>query len=332
MYAFSFVIYFLVVASYFMFATIKNMINQAALLAPVITYACCFLFVFPFCIFLCHLFLRLSAKKYYQLLSTQTKLAASVAVSLGLIGTFLGLTDMVSAIAGSLGGDGDIASKMGAMINSIASALSAMSFAFLTSIVGVSVSVLLLINLNFWEFFYDKENDSINESEDPLQLDSLCSRIDKLNIINTNIANKLVSLPENTDIALNLAENSNLIAERILDINSIICDIDENIKLLSHLYKTNSRNIDSELCSIKDNCSVTNDRITLTINQLTQMNENIKSLVTISEQNYQLNQKAEKAHSELLNCLINKQDDYIQQHVIFKNKMRKVFEVLSHEG
>lgn len=59
---------------------------------------------------------------------------------------------MVSAIAGSLGGEGDLAAKMGAMISSISSALTAMSFAFLTSILGVAVSVLLLVSLNFGSF------------------------------------------------------------------------------------------------------------------------------------------------------------------------------------
>ncbi|EAP5830362.1 hypothetical protein EIN11_24250, partial [Salmonella enterica] len=149
--------YVIIVLSYVMFPAIKNMLTQAVLLAPQITYACGVLFLFPLIIFLCHFFLKMKARKGYILLATQTKLAASVAVSLGLIGTFIGLTDMVSSIAGSLGGDGDMAEKMGAMIASISSALNAMSFAFLTSILGVSVSVLLLINLNFWGFFYSED-------------------------------------------------------------------------------------------------------------------------------------------------------------------------------
>ncbi|HGB6042461.1 TPA: hypothetical protein ACIVWC_004930, partial [Salmonella enterica subsp. diarizonae serovar 61:l,v:z35] len=64
---------------------------------------------------------------------------------------------MVSSIAKSMGGSSDMAEKMNSMLNAIASALSAMSYAFLTSILGVAVSVLLLLSLNFWMFYF-KDN------------------------------------------------------------------------------------------------------------------------------------------------------------------------------
>lgn len=188
-----------------MFPAIKNMLSQAVLLAPQISYACGILFIFPLIIFLCHLFFKMKARENYVLLATQTKLAASVSVSLGLIGTFMGLTDMVSSIAGSLGGEGDMTQKMGAMIASISSALNAMSFAFLTSILGVAVSVLLLINLNFWEFFYsrnvkDKQNQNDENSD-------LLKRLAGIEQINAEISGKLISIPGNTD-----ASNSILFA------------------------------------------------------------------------------------------------------------------------
>lgn len=173
------------------------MLTQAVLLAPQISYACGILFLFPLIIFLCHLIFKMKARKNYVLLATQTKLAASVAVSLGLIGTFMGLTDMVSSIAGSLGGDGDMTEKMGAMIASISSALNAMSFAFLTSILGVAVSVLLLINLNFWEFFYSEDvKDISNKSCENSVLTERLAGIEK---INTEISGKLISVPENAN-------------------------------------------------------------------------------------------------------------------------------------
>ncbi|TOD19776.1 hypothetical protein CGJ69_24615, partial [Vibrio parahaemolyticus] len=80
------------------------------------------------------------------------------AVSLGLIGTFQGLTAMVSSIAASMGGEGDLSEKMGSMIGAISQALSAMSYAFLTSILGVAVSVLLILSLNFWSFRFKGQN------------------------------------------------------------------------------------------------------------------------------------------------------------------------------
>ncbi|EEN5931114.1 hypothetical protein GIS89_23160, partial [Salmonella enterica] len=195
MYFLGLVFYILTAVCYLLFPAIKNMVNQAAFLAPQITYACGVLFILPLLLFLTHWVFRLKARKYYALLATQTKLAASVAVSLGLIGTFMGLTDMVSAISGSLGGEGDLAAKMGAMISSISSALTAMSFAFLTSILGVTVSVLLLVSLNFWEFYYETENNAGKKPEkvpSENELHALLNRITLLEEINTNIANKLV--------------------------------------------------------------------------------------------------------------------------------------------
>lgn len=197
MYFFGIITYIVTALSYAIFPAIKNMLTQAVLLAPQISYACGILFLFPLIIFLCHLIFKMKARKNYVLLATQTKLAASVAVSLGLIGTFMGLTDMVSSIAGSLGGDGDMTEKMGAMIASISSALNAMSFAFLTSILGVAVSVLLLINLNFWEFFYSEDvKDISNKSCENSVLTERLAGIEK---INTEISGKLISVPENAN-------------------------------------------------------------------------------------------------------------------------------------
>lgn len=198
MYFFGIITYIVTALSYAMFPAIKNMLTQAVLLAPQISYACGILFLFPLIIFLCHLVFKMKARKNYVLLAAQTKLAASVAVSLGLIGTFMGLTDMVSSIAGSLGGEGDMTEKMGAMIASISSALNAMSFAFLTSILGVSVSVLLLINLNFWEFFYSENvKDLSNKASENSDLTERLAGIEK---INTEISGKLISVPENADV------------------------------------------------------------------------------------------------------------------------------------
>ncbi|EBU3696827.1 hypothetical protein CWF86_12165, partial [Salmonella enterica] len=241
MYFLGLIFYVLTAICYLLFPAIKNMVNQAVFLAPQITYACGLLFILPLLLFLTHLVFRLKARRYYALLATQTKLAASVAVSLGLIGTFMGLTDMVSAIAGSLGGEGDLAAKMGAMISSISSALTAMSFAFLTSILGVAVSVLLLVSLNFWEFYYETENNAEKtpgKAPSENELHALLNRITLLEEINTNIANKLVCIPDNTDLAELLVVNSNTIAENLLQINTIV----KNIEVITKEFAETSGN------------------------------------------------------------------------------------------
>lgn len=77
---------------------------------------------------------------------------------------------------------------MGSMLSAISSALSAMSYAFLTSILGVAVSVLLLLSLNFWLFYF---KDPINEEQQkkhyPIKLKYNDALLNSLNNIENNI-------------------------------------------------------------------------------------------------------------------------------------------------
>ncbi|WP_370602689.1 MULTISPECIES: hypothetical protein [Citrobacter freundii complex] len=336
MYVFSFIFYALTLISYFSFPAIKNMVNQAALLAPQITYACGFLLVFPFVIFLCHFVFKLKSRKYYSLLATQTKLAASVAVSLGLIGTFIGLTDMVSAIAGSLGGDGDISAKMGAMIGSISSALSAMAFAFLTSILGVAVSVLLLISLNFWEFFYDSEKkDDAKEKDatkDNLQLQLLLTRLDSLEDINTSIASKLVCVPENSHLSAQLVEDSNAMVAHLLELNLAMLDMGKRTQELIDITSQSFSEMATSLISIQENGTVVSNKIELNLGQLEILNSSIRSLNEITQRSYEFNEKTEIMKVEQLSALSNNQKSYFQQQNELKIKMRKMLEVFVNEN
>ncbi|EEK8073162.1 hypothetical protein G3173_004742, partial [Salmonella enterica subsp. enterica serovar Javiana] len=273
------------------------MVNQAVLLAPQITYACGFLLIFPFVIFLCHFVFKLKSRKYYSLLATQTKLSASVAVSLGLIGTFIGLTDMVSAIAGSLGGDGDISAKMGAMIGSISSALSAMAFAFLTSILGVAVSVLLLISLNFWCFFYNSDKkDDIKEKDatnDGLQLQVLLNRLGSLEEINASIASKLVSVPENTNLSTQLVENSNAISAHLLELNQTMLDMSKRSQELIDITSKSFSEMTTSLITIQENGFAVSKKVELKLEQLEFLNNGIRSLNEIAQRSYEFNEKTE---------------------------------------
>lgn len=81
-----------------------------------------------------------------SLYDTHLKMACSVMVSLGLVGTFLGLVEMIAGIARALGGeDSDFAARMVLLLEAIASSLGAMSFAFMTSILGVGISAYSMI-------------------------------------------------------------------------------------------------------------------------------------------------------------------------------------------
>ncbi|EAA4438012.1 hypothetical protein DPE44_16420 [Salmonella enterica subsp. salamae] len=335
MYFLGLIFYVLTATCYLLFPAIKNMVNQAAFLAPQITYACGLLFILPLLLFLTHIVFRLKARRYYVLLATQTKLAASVAVSLGLIGTFMGLTDMVSAIAGSLGGEGDLAAKMGAMISSISSALTAMSFAFLTSILGVAVSVLLLVSLNFWEFYYETENNAEKTpgkapSED--ELHALLNRIMLLEEINTNLANKLVCIPDNTNLAEQLAVNSNTIAENSSQINTTIKSIEVITKAFAETSDNALVSINTSLMDVNQNNMVANEKIIASNERLMDLNIGISTLLTLMKKISEFNEEMENKKAEQLKVIIDRQENYFHEQYKLKKKMKQVVEVLSNEN
>lgn len=193
----------------FLLQSVREMVQQCLLLAPEISYTMIGIYIYPLVIFLFHRLFNKNKKSNYTLLSNQTKLSASVTVSLGLIGTFIGLTGMITAISASLGGEGDVSEKMNAMISSISMALNSMSFAFLTSILGVSISVLLLVSLNFFHFFYQKENkktqqQSANYSE---ELNHIQETLNTLQKVNINIGQKMISVTENNELATDISSH-----------------------------------------------------------------------------------------------------------------------------
>ncbi|EDV1593508.1 hypothetical protein ABQ01_004766 [Salmonella enterica subsp. salamae] len=335
MYFLGLVFYILTAVCYLLFPAIKNMVNQAAFLAPQITYACGVLFILPLLLFLTHWVFRLKARKYYALLATQTKLAASVAVSLGLIGTFMGLTDMVSAISGSLGGEGDLAAKMGAMISSISSALTAMSFAFLTSILGVTVSVLLLVSLNFWEFYYETENNTGKNPEkvpSENELQALLNRITLLEEINTNIANKLVYIPENTDLSELLVVNSNTMAENLLQINTTVKNIEKVTKAFAEVSDNALVSINASLMDVNQSNMVASEKIIAGNEHLMDLNVGVNALLALMKKNSEFNEEMENKKTEQLKVIIDRQESYFHEQYKFKKKMKQIVEVLTNEN
>lgn len=192
----------------FLLQSVREMVQQCLLLAPEISYTMIGIYIYPLIIFLFHRVFNKNNQSNYTLLSNQTKLSASVTVSLGLIGTFIGLTGMITAISASLGGEGDISEKMNAMISSISMALNSMSFAFLTSILGVSISVLLLVSLNFFHFFYQKENKKTKQQlskNDSEELNHIQETLNSLQEVNISIAQKMVSVTESNELATDIS-------------------------------------------------------------------------------------------------------------------------------
>jgi EAL domain-containing protein (putative c-di-GMP-specific phosphodiesterase class I) len=128
-------------------------------------------------------------KSFFQ---SQVILASTLCVSLGLIGTFLGLSEMVSSISSGMNAEGDFNVKIASLLNSIGSSLDAMSLAFLTSIMGVSASVIILVSCNYIALYFKDEALKVSSIKGPNFTNSTSSCIN-LDDIDRELNNSLSS-------------------------------------------------------------------------------------------------------------------------------------------
>ncbi|NUW70133.1 MotA/TolQ/ExbB proton channel family protein [Vibrio coralliilyticus] len=130
-------------------------------LAPEITVLVSICLLYPLVLFFM-LFVKKDKVSARQMFNKHSSMCSSIAVSLGLIGTFLGLVGMISSISGAFGEpSADFSKQMGTLLSSISESLASMSFAFSTSVLGVSVSSVIVIASTFLEqkFIINKSMD-----------------------------------------------------------------------------------------------------------------------------------------------------------------------------
>lgn len=142
--------------------TANAFLTDAYRLSPEITVLIAIAYAYPLFIFALSTVLRnkpFANKDYFK---SQVILASSLAVSFGLIGTFIGLAEMIAGIAAGMGAEGDFSVKMTALLTAIGDALDAMSYAFLTSILGIGASVAILLASNYLQTFF-KNKEAVEE-------------------------------------------------------------------------------------------------------------------------------------------------------------------------
>ncbi|MFV9261049.1 hypothetical protein [Citrobacter freundii] len=245
MYLIGFLFYIIIALSYCYIDEIYEIVNQSYLLAQSITIGMGVLYIYPLAIFVYICALSKRTDKHKHIIDSQTKIAASVSVSLGLIGTFQGLTAMVSSIASSMGGEGDIAEKMNSMLSAISSALSAMSYAFLTSILGVAVSVLLLLSLNFWLFYFKETSPKKNKSR------SLTINYGKVIVDNFGeVEEKLSLVNEKLDSQRDIEQQALLLNQQVL---ASLSDISDSLKSINQQLEETQKYQREQISGIKTN-------------------------------------------------------------------------------
>ncbi|MBR7889801.1 EAL domain-containing protein [Marinomonas sp. A79] len=133
-------------------------------LSPEITVLIGIAYLYPLSVFLMSVVFKNKGFANITYFRSQVTLSSTLSVSFGLIGTFIGLSQMIAGIAAGMGADGDFTSKMASLLGAISTALDSMSLAFLTSILGVGASVAILFSSNYLASFY-RENDDLKQNE-----------------------------------------------------------------------------------------------------------------------------------------------------------------------
>ena len=132
-------------------------IAETYALSPEITTLIVIAYFYPLAVFFLSMIFRKREFANINYFKSQVHLASTLAVSFGLIGTFIGLAEMIAGIAAGLAADGDFSEKMTALLLAIGTALDSMSYAFLTSILGIGASVAILFASNFLMSFFIQE-------------------------------------------------------------------------------------------------------------------------------------------------------------------------------
>ena len=167
-----YIIYALVIASFFLVEAVYDLVAVSFDLATEITVACIVIAFYPPLNFFYFQVRGLSDKISYERYCSVATTSGNTVVSLGLIGTFIGLTQMIEKIAGAIGQEGgSIDEQIALIMTAIGESLSAMSFAFLTSIMGVAASIMIFCATIYFKTFFDKvgEHDELNYSNEAME-------------------------------------------------------------------------------------------------------------------------------------------------------------------
>jgi len=145
-------------------------------LATEITIGCLVVAAYPPLLFFYYHVRGFKSSVYYERMCSVIQTCGNTVVSLGLIGTFVGLTNMIAKIASAIGGEGgSIDEQIAIIMTAIGESLDAMSFAFLTSVMGVAASVVIFAAAVYFKTYFDK-----TDSEDDFSDEALEERLQRI--------------------------------------------------------------------------------------------------------------------------------------------------------
>lgn len=166
-----YLIYSLVIIAIVFIPAANTLVVTSFNLAPEITLGCLVVASYPPLQFLYYHLRGFKEKIHFERMCSVSQTCGNTVVSLGLIGTFVGLTAMIEKIAGAIGGEGgSLDEQIAIIMTAIGESLDAMSFAFLTSVMGVAASVIIFASSVYFKMFFDQAgaNDDDNVSDEAM--------------------------------------------------------------------------------------------------------------------------------------------------------------------
>lgn len=237
MYYFGFISYAVLVGGAFFIPALHSyfaeIFEKAGSIASLVT----FFFMYPLTIFTAHFIRKQRNLNSLEFLKSQFAISTNTCVSLGLIGTFLGLTQMIEHIATAMNSDaGEMTERIQVMISGISASLGSMSFAFVTSILGVGAAVFLSLLGNFFYTYYDEPEENRKEEmeEQAQQIQNLEAKEKELAELEkkdrVELDTKMLLL---TERFLKLEKVAVPAIEHALDHSALIAEIQQLNKTLS---------------------------------------------------------------------------------------------------
>lgn len=150
--------------------------------------------------------------------------------------------------------------------------------------------------------------------------------------INTNIATKLVCIPDNTNLTELLVVNSNVMAESLQQINTAISHLQTIAKTSAELNDKAFSSINTSLMDVNQSNMLINERITSGNEQLMELNVGINTLVSLMKKNAEFIEKMESMKADQLKVISDRQEAHFHEQYKFKKKLQQVVEVLTNES
>lgn len=172
MYIIGYLLYAATIAAIVYIPTVTDLVTVSYKLATEIVLGCGIMSIYPILLFTYYLVMGKRGQKEKAFFTTITTNCANIVVSLGLIGTFVGLTRMIDQISGAVsGGSGSVDEQIAGIMVAIGNSLNSMSFAFLTSVMGVAASVVIGFAGNYFRTYFTDTSDEGDEEGESVSLD-----------------------------------------------------------------------------------------------------------------------------------------------------------------